>query len=299
MQHQQKIDPHFQRRADALAEAIEQQQIAARAASQWQEVLDKAGDKYTRRYLEGQVELSKHRASHHNLVAQSCHQAGHERAPSSFNLASEGKSKTMDHEPLIRAKSCLEIALARKGRDKALSERDIHHAKAAAFTMLGDRCRELGIESWAGTYEARAGRESAAARGFDSVIRADDRKLEDLGVRTILREESPDLHNCLRCLENAERYLEDYNNAHARAISLMRQTLEFEPAIQKLEVNSADQPLKQMEQKQFHELADYRDLVAALAEREAIAAVLSYKSFQQEIQSAQEKDVDTHLLVKF
>ena len=68
---QERTGLEYQQYAQGLAEAVEQQQAASRAAVHWQEVLDKTEDRHARRYFEGLVQLSTLKALHHNLIAQS------------------------------------------------------------------------------------------------------------------------------------------------------------------------------------------------------------------------------------
>jgi hypothetical protein len=278
MQHQQKTQSNYQRQVEALAEAVRQQQVAAQAVSQWERVLGKTGDKYARRYFEGQLELSKLRAAHHNLVAQSCQRAGHERAYCDTETGEGSRTQTGVRQ-VIRAKSSLEMTLAAKGREKAVIEQNAHRAKAAAFSMLGDRCRELGMGNDARTYEARARLEEANIRGFEGVVRGYDRKLEDMGLRMSDREQPASLESSLHRLESAERHLEDYNRAHAAAMAAVRHVRELEETIQRLESESA-------ERSKIEEVLYQRDVVAALAEKEALAAAQSYMSSQEEVYSA-------------
>ena len=275
MQHQQKTRSNYQRQVEALADAVRQQQLEAHTVSQWERVLAKTGDKYARRYFEGQIEVSRLRSAHHNIVAQSCQRAGHERAHRGSETGEGGRSQT-ELRQVIRAKSSLEMTLAAKGREKALIEQNDHRAKAAAFSMLGDRCRELGMGNNARTYEARARLEEANIRGFEGVVKGYDRKLEDMGVRTSAREQPETLESSLHRLERAEKHLEDYNKAHAAAMVAVRQMRELEETIQRLNLESA-------EPSRIEEVLYQRDVTAALAEKEALAAAQSYMSYQEDV----------------
>ena len=55
---QERTGLEYQQYAQGLAEAVEQQQAASRAAVHWREVLDKTEDRHARRYFEGMVQLS-------------------------------------------------------------------------------------------------------------------------------------------------------------------------------------------------------------------------------------------------
>ncbi|HYK89326.1 MAG TPA: hypothetical protein VE398_11180 [Acidobacteriota bacterium] len=285
MKQQNKAVAHDREPAEALADALEQRQIAQQAASRWEEILQKTGDKYAKRYFEGQVELSKLRAAHYGVVAKSYLQPIHEQAATSPKVEHEGKTKTAPREPVIRAKASLEVALAERGRNKAVSEREAHQTRAAAYSMLADHCRELGMEGRAHMYEARASLESASARGFEGVIRGYDKKLEDLGVQTMTSKQSPDLEGSLDHLERAERDLENYNKSHAEAMGHLRKEQQIESQMQRLEADATDHA-SSIQRSHIEEANYQRDLVAALAEKEALAAARSYRSFQDGIQFA-------------
>ncbi len=256
------------------ADAVDQRQITAQAAGRWQAVLEKTGDKYARRYFEGQITLCNLRAAHQILLAQSSQGT---RSP-----IPKDKSSSAARTPVIRAKSFLEISLAEKGRNKALAEGSAHRIKAAAFAMLADRWREMGMESRARTYEARASLESASARGFDSVIKAYDKKLEALDVHDVASKGTPDAQNGLDYLERAERNLEEYNRAHAEAMGHIRKARQVESEIHELEANQTKSP----EHARLEEAIYQRDMVTALAEEEALRAARCYGSFEGEIESA-------------
>jgi hypothetical protein len=232
---------------------------------------------YARRYFEGQIELSRLRVVHYSLAAQSHQVTGRE---------SERSSPPVAGPPVIRAKTSLEIALSQRGRDRAVSEREGHHAKAAAQTMLGDRFRELGMVERARRCEARASLEAASARGFDGVVKGYDKKLEDLGVREKAREASPTLQGGLDRLERAQRHLEAYNNSHAQAMGHVRNCGRLETEIQALEKQSGEDPQKSPGREKLEEAIYRRDLAASLAEKEALAAVRCYGEFQDETQAA-------------
>src|SRR5206468_9372694 len=209
---QERTGLQYQQYAQGLAEAVEQQQAASRAAVHWQEVLDMTEDTHARRYFDGLVKLSTLKALHHNLIAQSFERAGQEAAFAAVNRDDhEGKAQTAAGETASPVKASSEIALTERVRNRALAEYDAHHAKAESFSLLGDRYRELGNDRMARTYHERARLQSAAARGFDTAVKAYDKKLEDLGNATPNRQESPDIRSSFRGLEHAERYLKDYD----------------------------------------------------------------------------------------
>jgi hypothetical protein len=261
MKQQEDLRPDYQRYATGLAEAVELQQAASREAIHWQAVRDRANDKHARQYFEGLAELSRLKAFHHNLVAQSLQQAGHGESDASFNSEAEDKTQPPVPEPASRAESSVEIDLARKGRDRVKTEHESHLVKAAALALLGERSRELGMEERAASYEYRGRRENATARGFQVVIKAYERRLEILGGRTSSREESPGLQNGFRRLARAERFLEEYNSAQASVMDHLRQ---LDGA-----VGQRDEHLKS-------------------AEKEALDAVTAYREFQKETQIVRE-----------
>src|SRR5438128_8845955 len=236
---QERTGLQYQQYAHGLAEAVEQQQAASRAAAHWQEVLDMTEDRHARRYFEGLVQLSTLKALHHNLIAQSFQRAGQDAAFAAVNRNDhEGKAQTVASP--VKASS--EIALTERVRNRALAEYDAHHAKSDSFSLLGDRYRELGNDRMARTCHERARLESAAARGFDTAVKAYDRKLEDLGIAKPTKEVCPDIRSSFRGLEHAERYLKDYKNGYAMVRNHTGRVLENERRTQKLEAACASRP---------------------------------------------------------
>jgi len=285
MQQAQRTYPDYWEHVEALAEAIELQQIAVRSGGLWQALLDNARDQYIRRYFEGQIEISQLKALHHNLVAQSCQRAGHGLAHTS-NPASERIAQNGICEPAVQAKPSEQVTHAKEGSDKTLIEWRTHDVKAEALALLADCCWTLRMENMARTYEARTRLEGATARGLNNVMKACDRKLEDLGGQEVAPKESADLQSSFRRLERAERNLKDYNLAHSRAMEHLRDARDLVLGIQKLEEHFANHSPKSADQTLLEEVICRRDMLAGLAEKEALAAVLSYRSFQAEIQSA-------------
>ncbi len=282
MQPEERQKSHYQQQAEALAEAVERQQIADQAMKIWQSSLGNAIDEYESRYFEGKVTLSRLRVIHYNLIARSCQRSGHERTDPSTNSDRDDRTQTANREPAIRAKDSLEITLARKERDTAIGECDSHRAKARAFTMLGIRCRELGMESNARSYEARADLERAATHEFERVIKTSERRLEDLGVHPVAREKPSDLKNCFDGLEQADRNLDAYYHSRMRALIEVRQVQNLEVTIRDLEAAHGSQATKP---KEFEDTIYQRDMAAAHAEREVLASVEAYKRYQDELQS--------------
>src|SRR5881409_2677012 len=107
----------YQHYAQSLAEAVERQQAASRAAAHWQEVLDMTEDRHARRYFEGLVKLSTLKALHHNLIAQSFERAGQDAAFTAVNRDDhENKPQTVTGEPASPVKASSEIALTERVR---------------------------------------------------------------------------------------------------------------------------------------------------------------------------------------
>ena len=285
---QERTGLEYQQYAQGLAEAVEQQQAASRAAVHWREVLDKTEDRHARRYFEGLVQLSTLKALHHNLIAQSFQRAGQEAAFAAVNRDDhESKAQTVAGETASPVKASSEIALIERVRNRALAEYDAHHAKTESFSLLGDRYRELGNDRMARTCHERARLESAAARGFDTAVKAYDKKLEDLGIAKPTKEVCPDFQSSFRGLEHAERYLKDYKNGYAMVREHTRRVLENESRTQKLEAACARLPLHAVEHQQLKEAVDRGEKLKWLAEAEAFDTVGSYKNFQKEIASAE------------
>src|SRR5438093_13397480 len=115
---QERTGLEYQQYAQGLAEAVEQQQAASRAAVHWREVLDKTEDRHARRYFEGMVQLSTLKALHHNLIAQSFQRAGQEAAFAAVNRDHEGKAQTAAGETASPVKASSEIALSERARNR-------------------------------------------------------------------------------------------------------------------------------------------------------------------------------------
>src|SRR5262249_46104494 len=179
MRHDQERTGLKDQDAQGLAEAVEQQQTASQAAIHWQEVLAKTEDRNARRYFEGLIELTTLQALHHNLIAKS-HEHARQDVSTAINRDHGSKTQIGAGKPDNQVKPSSEIILDEKGRDRARAEYDAHQVKTEAFAMLGDSYRRFANEFLAHTYYERARLESASARGFDTVIKAYDKKLEDL-----------------------------------------------------------------------------------------------------------------------
>jgi len=184
-------------------------------------------------------------------------------------------------QPHVRNKISPETALIEKGRDKAFSECSNHEVKAEAFQMLSERYRSLGLDDFANAYTDRARLESAATRGFQSVLKAYDKKLEDLGRRVIPNGPRGDL-------EHAEQYLGSYKGDRTAFSEHTLEVLEAEQTLRRLKPRIVERELTSFERKQqFEEAASQRDRFMRAAEAEATNAALSYKGFQSEIQAAE------------
>src|SRR5438034_10936592 len=285
---QERTGLEYQQYAQGLAEAVEQQQAASRAAVHWREVLDMTEDRHARRYFEGLVQISTLKALHHNLIAQSFQRAGQEAAFAAVNRdGHEGKAQTVAGETAGPVKASSEIALIERVRNRALAEYDAHHAKTESFSLLGDRYRELGNDRMARTYHERARSQSAAARGFDTAVKVFDKKLEDLAIAKPTKEVCPDIRSSFRGLEHAERYLKDYDNGYAMVRNHTRRVLDNETRIQRLEVACARRPRPALEHQQLKDAVDRGEKLKWLAQAEAFDTVGSYKNFQKEIASAE------------
>src|SRR5438876_11437011 len=97
---QERTGLQYQQYAQGLAEAVEQQQAASRAAAHWQEVLDMTEDRHARRYFDGLGKLSTLKALHQNLIAQSFERAGQDAASAGVHRADhESKAQAVAGEP--------------------------------------------------------------------------------------------------------------------------------------------------------------------------------------------------------
>src|SRR5438876_4700679 len=126
---QERTGLEYQQYAEGLAEAVEQQQAASRAAAHWREVLDKTEDRHARRYFDGLVQLSTLKALHHNLIAQSFQRAGQEAAFAAVSRDDhESKPQTAAGETASPMKASSEIALIERGRNREMAESDAQQA---------------------------------------------------------------------------------------------------------------------------------------------------------------------------
>jgi hypothetical protein len=266
MRHEhERTGLQYQQYAQGLAEAVEQQQAAFRDAVHWQEELHKTEHRNARRYFEGMVRLCALKALHHNLIAQSFQRAGHGTSSAAFSPDNDNSA------PAGPAKPSSEMAVTEKFK--------------GALSLLGDCYRELGNERMAHTCDERARRlESTSERGFGI---ANGKKIEDSGKPQNTQQECSDFRGSFRSLQNAERYLEDYNKDYARVRNHARRVLESERTIQRLEAACASRPQSSVEHKLLNEAVDRGEKLKRLAETDAFDAVASHKNFQNEIESAE------------
>src|SRR5205809_3435713 len=116
---QERTGLEYQQYAQGLAEAVEQQQAASRAAVHWREVLEMTEDRHARRYFEGMVQLSTLKALHHKLIAQSFQRAGQDAAFAAVNRDDhDSKAQTLADEPASPGKASSEIALTARARNR-------------------------------------------------------------------------------------------------------------------------------------------------------------------------------------
>jgi hypothetical protein len=173
-----------------------------------------------------------------------------------------------------------EPVLIEKCRNRAFAEYHDHEAKAEAFHMLSERYRMLGLEAQANAYNDQARLESATTRGFQSVAKAYDKKLEDLGF--------PGVANKAGSLEAARQHLECYDCDYK---AFEEHTLGVERAdetVRTLEPRLVEGIATSYERKQFREALYQRNRFERMAEKEALHAAQSYKSFGLEIQSVEQ-----------
>jgi hypothetical protein len=189
-------------------------------------------------------------------------------------------------------KPASELTLIEKGRNKALAEYHARQAKAEAFSLLGERYRELGMEETARAYDDRARDVCISARGFGNVIQNYDKKIEDLRSAKLTKQVSPDLRNSFRTLEHAARYLDEYNSGSARVRNHTLCALDSERRIQRLAGACARLPQSAVEHVLLKREADRGEKIKGLAEAEALEAGASYQNFRDAVESA-EKRYDT------
>jgi hypothetical protein len=174
-----------------------------------------------------------------------------------------------------------ETRLLEKCRNRATAEYDDHQVKAHAFQMLSDRYRELGLGDVADGYKERADMEKATTRGFQSVVKAYEKKLEDAQFPGLIRKEPAGDLNL------AGQYLESYDGDRKAFEDHTLEVLKAEQAIKELQTRSADGPSPAAERKEVLKIEERQDRLLRMAENEALSASLSYKSFQSEIQAAE------------
>ncbi len=174
-----------------------------------------------------------------------------------------------------------EAGLIEKCADRALAEYQEHQKRAEVFHILSDRYRTLGLNDLADTYGDQARLESATTRGFQSVLKAYEKKLRDAPSREVSHEESKG------DLKHAEQYLESYNNDRNALEEQTLRVLKLEEAIKKLQSELANHLPTHAEREQLNEVINQRERSIRMAEYEASNTVLAYRGFQRETQAAE------------
>jgi hypothetical protein len=202
----------------------------------------------------------------------------------------EALHSDLDAEPQSRAvpvrsdppgRNQSETVLIEKGRNRAFAEYGDHQAKAEAFLMLAERYKALGLDAQANAYNDQARLESATTRGFQAVVKAYDKKLEDLGFHGAA--------NKAGSLDTARQHLERYYGDYKALEEHTLEVLAAEKTLQVLEPKLVDRTATSAERKQFREALEQRNRFERMAEKEALNAALSYKNFGSEIQSVEKR----------
>jgi hypothetical protein len=169
-----------------------------------------------------------------------------------------------------------ESVLIEKCRNRAFAEYGDHQVKAEAFLMLSERYKALGLDAQANAYNDQARLESATTRGFQSVVKAYDKKLEDLGFHEVA--------NKAGSLDTARQHLERYDCDRRAFEEHMLRVEKAEETLQALEPKLVDRTATPDERKQFREALYQRNRFERMVENDALNAAQSYKSFGSEIQ---------------
>lgn len=238
-------------------------------ATKFQQIAERTEDANSRLYFEGLAKLSNLKANLSSLSSLS-------------NVQPQEPHQTAPHESLKSD----ETILLENNRSRALIEHDSHELKADTFQILAGRYRAIGLDVQADLYDERTQMEKATTRGFQSVIEAYDKKLEDSGFRTIVTKEPVRLDTIQTDLETAEGHLKDYNSSYSKCWEHTLQVLEYQGSLQRLELRLRGGSFSTAEKELFKESADQRAKYMRLAEKEAICAAESYKGFRQKIQLA-------------
>jgi hypothetical protein len=216
------------------------------------------------RYTDGLVKLRTLEALHGHLDAE----------PQSHAVP-------VHSDPPIQKNS--ESVLIEKCRNRAFAEYHDHEVKAEAFLMLSERYKALGLDAQANAYNDQARLECATTRGFQSVVKAYDKKLEDLGFHGAA--------NKAGSLEAARQHLERYDRDRRAFEEHTLGVEKAEETLRTLEPKLVDRTATSAERKQFQEALYQRSRFERMAERDALNDAQSYKSFGLEIQSV-EKSYD-------
>jgi hypothetical protein len=182
--------------------------------------------------------------------------------------------------PIKAQPSTRETGLLEKCRNRALDEFNDHQKRAEAFHLLSDRYRALGLNDQADAYRDQSHLERATTRGFESVLKAYEKKLENAHFRGIVSEEPKG------DLERAGQYLESYNSDRKSLEENTLRVLKAGQIIQRLNAELANRPFTPAENQQFEAAAGERDRSIRMAECNAGNAALSYRGFQAETQAA-------------
>lgn len=285
---QEKLGLHHEKHAQQLLESLEKEQAAARAARNWQEVLDQTQDPYARKYFEGLVHVSALKAVHNQLVGLAHDKASKEPAYETVIRDYEGKARTALHELATKVKPSTETTLTEKGLAKAKIELGIHQDKADAHELLHFRYQELGKDNLSQGYQDRARLENATSRGLTTVVTAYETKLKTLQTgKAATPAAFPNLQQAQRALEGAEQHLEDSHKAHQKVQAATREVVEIGKTISRLEKESSNRSLTPTEQKVFKEVLEQRDKFTRAAEGQALNAAASYRQYHQNVKAAE------------
>jgi hypothetical protein len=174
-----------------------------------------------------------------------------------------------------------EAGLLEKCRDRALAEYQEHQKRSEVFHLLCDRYRTLGLNGLADTYGDQARLENATTRGFQSVLKAYEKRLQDSQFHEVSRQVSKG------DLKHAEQYLESYNHDRNALEEQTLRVLKVEETSKKLQSELTNRLPTHAEKEQLSEASHQRERFIRMAEYEASNTVLAYKGFQREIQAAE------------
>ncbi len=220
------------------------------------------------RYEEGKAELAKLITAAHILKSQERNAA---HIPENLQSERTIPGKFSEENSLLNSRNIFHEKLIE------------HEAKRDAYLMLSNDYKSLGLEGDAKAYETRAQMEAMTAQGFQVVKKSCDKELEKLGIQQ--NAEKP--RTLKNYLEAAQRHLEEHKNSHAISSVYIQQVADSRTIIQHFETNKNIRLLSPDEMKQFSAALHQRDSCMTLAEQESIKAVISYRKFQVEMNSAE------------